>query len=100
LNGSRTLSNERLSYLVVSTVQNTSDASESADAKHNYDFLICATHFLGDGMALHQSANDFFGMLGGSLSEQQLRVTLEDECKRCYETLNVRFKSLPHLSGF
>lgn len=88
LNGSRTLSNERLSYLVVSTVQNTSDIAKSADATQNYDFLICATHFLGDGMALHRFANDFFGMLGGLLSEQQLTVILEDECKRCYETLN------------
>ncbi|EDR15192.1 uncharacterized protein LACBIDRAFT_320838 [Laccaria bicolor S238N-H82] len=69
-------------------VQNTSDIAKSADATQNYDFLICATHFLGDGMALHRFANDFFGMLGGLLSEQQLTVILEDECKRCYETLN------------
>ncbi|KAF9535684.1 hypothetical protein CPB83DRAFT_901373 [Crepidotus variabilis] len=75
LNGRRTLSNERLSYLVVAFTKT------QEDVEHNFDFLICATHFLGDGMALHQFANDFFGLLGGSIDEAGLRQKLEAEWK-------------------
>ncbi|KIM47643.1 hypothetical protein M413DRAFT_439312 [Hebeloma cylindrosporum] len=78
LNGPRTLSNERLSYLVVSS------DDESQDEERNYDFLICATHFLGDGMALHSFANDFFGLLGSTLDDKSLEEKLSDEwSERC-----------------
>jgi hypothetical protein len=78
LNGPRTLSNERLSYLVVSS------DDKSQDAERNYDFLICATHFLGDGMALHSFANDFFGLLGGTLDDKSLEEKLSNEwSERC-----------------
>ena len=78
LNGPRTLSNERLSYLVVSS------EDKSQDAERNYDFLICATHFLGDGMALHSFANDFFGLLGGTLDDKSLEEKLSTEwSERC-----------------
>ncbi|KAF7307351.1 hypothetical protein MIND_00529100 [Mycena indigotica] len=66
LNGPRTLSNERLSYLIVG----------SRESSEDFDLLICATHFLGDGMALHQCANDFFGLLSEQAS---LETILEDE---------------------
>jgi len=80
LNGRRTLSNDRLSYLVVSSRISTTDPAENAD---NCDFLICATHFLGDGMALHQFANDFFGLLGSS-STGDLAILLSNEWQmRC-----------------
>ncbi len=36
-------------------------------------------HFLGDGMALHQFANDFFGLLGGEKSDDELREMLHEE---------------------
>lgn len=36
-------------------------------------------HFLGDGMALHQFANEFFGMLGSDKSELELRALLNEE---------------------
>jgi hypothetical protein len=78
LNGPRTLSNERLSYLVVSS------DDKSQDGERNYDFLICATHFLGDGMALHSFANDFFGLLGSTLDDQSLEEKLSNEwSERC-----------------
>ncbi|KAF8956058.1 hypothetical protein BDZ97DRAFT_1672230 [Flammula alnicola] len=78
LNGPRTLSNDCLSYLIVSK----SELSEGAD--QNYDFLICATHFLGDGMALHQFANDFFGLLGSTLDQDSLADKLSVEwSERC-----------------
>ncbi|GAA5969180.1 hypothetical protein JCM11641_007500 [Rhodosporidiobolus odoratus] len=64
LNGSRTLSDCRLAYLVISTSAPTF-ASDSTE-EQEYDFLLFSTHFLGDGMALHTTANEFFTLLGGS----------------------------------
>ncbi|KAF4623417.1 hypothetical protein D9613_002249 [Agrocybe pediades] len=80
LNGPRTLSNERLSYLIVSTT----DRGDGVEK--DYDFLICATHFLGDGMALHQFANDFFSLLGSSADDALLKANLLSELAvRCFE---------------
>ncbi|KAI3622817.1 hypothetical protein WG66_015716 [Moniliophthora roreri] len=80
LNGPRTLSNERLSYLVVSQVP-----TDETSAKANYDICICATHFLGDGMALHTFANDFFQLLCNN-GEDELRGLLQKEwILRCHE---------------
>ncbi|TFK36994.1 hypothetical protein BDQ12DRAFT_736718 [Crucibulum laeve] len=78
LNGPRTLSTERLSYLMFSQTP-LGDSSVLGNTTQNYDFLICATHFLGDGMALHQFANDLFGLLGGSLTNGELSALLESE---------------------
>ncbi|KAJ6621220.1 hypothetical protein B0H10DRAFT_2175488 [Mycena sp. CBHHK59/15] len=80
LNGPRILSNERLSYLVVSQSEpiNAPAAKEETNIR-DYDMLICATHFLGDGMALHQFANDFFGLLGSGSADEDLEVMLTDE---------------------
>ncbi|KAJ7293723.1 hypothetical protein C8J57DRAFT_35901 [Mycena rebaudengoi] len=75
LNGPRTLSNDRLSYLVVSQ----SNPDSSAEQSQEFDMLICATHFLGDGMALHQFANDFFSLLGGGSADEDLRSMVTDE---------------------
>ncbi|KAK2460114.1 hypothetical protein APHAL10511_007880 [Amanita phalloides] len=75
LNGPRTLSDERLSYLVVNVSNSTPTSSDTVDC----DFLICATHFLGDGMALHQFANDFFTLLGGEKTLADLSTMLENE---------------------
>ncbi|KAI0936794.1 hypothetical protein AcV5_004842 [Taiwanofungus camphoratus] len=101
LNGPRTLSSSRLSYLVLSEPAGTTIptpprtpspsrdsvvtkinpvASEQEDEPdHQYELLICAMHFLGDGMALHQFANDFFGILGSEKSEAELDSMLEEE---------------------
>ena len=76
LNGPRTLSNDRLSYLIVSSRMSSTNSMENAG---DYDFLICATHFLGDGMALHQFANDFFGLLGSSSTTSDLAMLLSEE---------------------
>ncbi|KAF8735009.1 hypothetical protein AX14_002919 [Amanita brunnescens Koide BX004] len=79
LNGPRTLSNERLSYLIVNLPNSQPTGSDEVDC----DFLICATHFLGDGMALHQFANDFFSLLGGDWTTSDLSKILDDEiCNR------------------
>ncbi|KAF6766679.1 hypothetical protein DFP72DRAFT_867287 [Ephemerocybe angulata] len=75
LNGPRTLSNERLSYLIVSSaVSNESCGDEEV----SFDLLICSTHFLGDGMALHQFAHEFLSLLGNN-DEHALLGILESE---------------------
>ena len=112
LNGPRTLSNSRLSYLILSEpgqdpeplptpprtpspslsagsfgptqdeVLVTEDAPAPAPAEEElrqYDLLICAMHLLGDGMALHQFANDFFGLLGGERTDEELQEMLHAE---------------------
>ncbi|KAI0778372.1 hypothetical protein BD413DRAFT_630739 [Trametes elegans] len=104
LNGPRTLSNSRLSYLILSEPPSSpvlmptpprtpsptnvsldvssgseDEAEVEVEGKHEYELLICAMHFLGDGMALHQFANDFFGLLGGASSDDELREVLEEE---------------------
>jgi hypothetical protein len=105
LNGPRTLSSERLSYLIVShtpidvqlptppstpRISTETSAELSAhltcdDRVFNHELLICAGHFIGDGMALHQFANDFFGLLGGGLSQEGLDQLVADEWKRRWE---------------
>ncbi|BGO92798.1 hypothetical protein NBRC10512_007917 [Rhodotorula toruloides] len=62
LNGSRTLSDQRLAYLVISTPESTF-TSPDPSAEQEYDFFLFSTHFLGDGMALHATANEFFTLL-------------------------------------
>jgi len=46
-------------------------------------------HFLGDGMALHATANDFFSLLGSEKSEEELRLMLAEEWQE-------RWGSVPH----
>ncbi|KAF8216074.1 hypothetical protein K438DRAFT_1901776 [Mycena galopus ATCC 62051] len=78
LNGPRTLSNEQLSYLVIS--QQPAKDCEALDGDlQKFDLLLCATHFLGDGMALHNFANDFFTLLASSRSDEDLECMLNDE---------------------
>lgn len=102
LNGPRTLSNTRLSYLVVSRAEQDPAASlltppltpslsaeslqpsaslnnEDGLPHSHFDLLICAMHFIGDGMALHTFANDFFGLLGSEKSNADLEAMLQAE---------------------
>ncbi|KAL6310142.1 hypothetical protein BKA93DRAFT_722468 [Sparassis latifolia] len=104
LNGPRTLSNTRLSYLILSepaystiptpprtpspSRTTTSGPSEQQGERANqYDLLICAMHFLGDGMALHQFANDFFGLLGSEKSDGELEEALTEEWRTRWENV-------------
>ncbi|KAF9486448.1 hypothetical protein BDN70DRAFT_902567 [Pholiota conissans] len=52
---------------------------EQSKDDQNVDFLICATHFLGDGMALHRFASDFFALLGSTLDQEALDKLLAME---------------------
>jgi len=65
LNGPRTLSDNRLSYLIIS--QNVSSPSD-------FDLLLCTTHFIGDGMSLHQFANDFLHLLANDMTDPELEA--------------------------
>jgi hypothetical protein len=102
LNGPRTLSNERLSYLVVSrtpppddqlptppsTPLNSGDPPAgltddlTGDRVVDFEIFICAAHFIGDGMALHQFANDFFGLLGNASSVEEMEQLVADEWRQ------------------
>ncbi|BGP12548.1 hypothetical protein JCM10213v2_000465 [Rhodosporidiobolus nylandii] len=70
LNGPRTLSDQRLAALVISTPAATF-APEDPSEEQDYDLFLLSTHFLGDGMALHTTANEFFTLLGSSSSPVQ-----------------------------
>ncbi|TFK99712.1 hypothetical protein BDV98DRAFT_570723 [Pterulicium gracile] len=80
LNGPRTLSDSRLSYLILSLPSEESAESISTEVH----LMICATHFLGDGMALHAFANDFFTLLTSEKSVVELTSQLGEEWEsRC-----------------
>ncbi|KAG2156621.1 uncharacterized protein EDB93DRAFT_1127571 [Suillus bovinus] len=107
LNGARTLSNDRLSYLVVSqggislpspplTPRSTSPFDECESPSYNHDIMICAAHFLGDGMALHQFANDFFGLLGSDKTVSELEGQLKEELNSRWGVDTARHAVLPN----
>lgn len=81
LNGPRQLSQQLLSKLIISTppYPRTNGATQ-------FDVLLAATHFIGDGMALHTFANDFWSLVGQSCNDgnlpmntHELREFLRDE---------------------
>lgn len=117
LNGPRTLSNARLSYLIVSEptesafptpprtpspsredAELTASAPIEQETGTQYELLICAMHFLGDGMALHQFANDFFGILGSQRSDAELQAMLNNEWRVRWATLNQQVK-IDHMNA-
>ncbi|OJT05139.1 hypothetical protein TRAPUB_4065 [Trametes pubescens] len=102
LNGSRTLSNSRLSYLIISEPPSaqaqlptpprtpsptnriiedsfTSGGENGTEYRREYKFLLCTTHFVGDGMALHQFGDDFFALLAGGRPDNELECVLREE---------------------
>jgi len=89
LNGPRTLSNQRISYLILSTSDSmptppispmpSSSTLDDGQPENEFNLLICAAHFLGDGMALHQFAHEFFTLLGSQDSVRDLEEALNKE---------------------
>ncbi|KAL7412464.1 hypothetical protein BDY24DRAFT_392992 [Mrakia frigida] len=73
LNGPRLLSAQQLSFLVISSSSSsnstTSSSFSSNQTQHEFDFLLCTTHFVGDGIALHTFANEFYGLVVASGEE-------------------------------
>ena len=96
LNGPRLLASDRVSYLLVSRApaqepypsppQTPSLPSvgqgafrTSGEEKHEFQVLLTALQCLGDGMAMHTRANDFFSMVGGGMSNDELRASVAAE---------------------
>ncbi len=74
------------------------DELPETERTRQYELLICAMHFLGDGMALHAFANDFFGLLGGDKSEADLQQLLQEEWRTRWAAApeEVRFCARSH----
>ncbi|TFK35776.1 hypothetical protein BDQ12DRAFT_725811 [Crucibulum laeve] len=75
MNGARVLSDEHLSHLVISTSHVTPTAAVDPDYQ-DYDLLMCAPHFLGDGTSLHQATHDLLSLLASPLTDSQLTEEL------------------------
>ena len=67
MNGPRILSNDTLSYLVVSP-NLTSREGDQIEC----DLLMCAPHFIGDGTALHQSTHELLCLLASPRCDEEL----------------------------
>ena len=86
LNGPRTLSDQRISSLILSTGNSiptppipSTPLLDNDQPESDFDLLICATHFLGDAMALHQLAYEFFTLLGSQNTAQGFEETFHKE---------------------
>jgi hypothetical protein len=79
LNGPRTLSDDKLAKLVISSPQARVDPT--SDEMVEFDYWLFATHFLGDGMALHTFSNVFFQLLNGGLEEMRAEGTLQSDAE-------------------
>jgi hypothetical protein len=90
LNGPRILDNTRLSCLFLGTPSPFSPPSSPCkeDNKAQYELMLCATHFLGDGMALHTFMNEFYTLVGGD-------KTTEDFVVLILEALSSSARELP-----
>lgn len=83
LNGPRTLSDDKLAALFITTERpeldlerlTVKEGEEEEDVE--FHFWLFATHFLGDGMALHTTANEFFELLGGGFEAAKDAGTLQ-----------------------
>lgn len=97
MNGPRTLSDDKLSQLTISAPEEQYDFSGGAggDTRRDFDFFLFSTHFLGDGMALHSTAHEFFSLLSqGGLDNgsiltaptQGLPPSMEDQLEDRFAT--------------
>ncbi|KAK7440236.1 hypothetical protein VKT23_017177 [Stygiomarasmius scandens] len=75
MNGPRTLSNDHLSYLIISTPQAVTNAAQETAS---YDLLMCAPHFAGDGSSLHQCTHELLALLSSPLSNAQISEELSN----------------------
>lgn len=73
MNGPRILSNNYLSYLVISSPPAVDDDASEIEC----DLLMCAPHFIGDGIALHRSTHDLICLLTSKLKDKDVQNFLE-----------------------
>ncbi|KAJ7484438.1 hypothetical protein FB451DRAFT_1028705 [Mycena latifolia] len=71
MDGPRILSNHYLSYLVISGPETVPDNETS-----EYDILMCAPHFIGDGTALHQSTHELLCLVTSDKTDAELASEL------------------------
>ncbi|KAL1412681.1 hypothetical protein Q8F55_000428 [Vanrija albida] len=85
LNGVRTLSATMPAQLIIrrGTARGTdlsgAWAHEADDGLDNAEVMLCTTHYVGDGMALHSFMNEFYGHLGGERTIDELQALLQAE---------------------
>jgi hypothetical protein len=72
MNGPRIVFDSKLSVLIISTREGEIDQQKGSA---EYDLLMCAPHFTGDGTSLHQSTHELLTMLASKRTDEQL---LED----------------------
>jgi hypothetical protein len=53
--------------------------SVSSDELELFEVMLCTTHYVGDGMALHTFMNELYTLLGSGRSDVELMVLLESE---------------------
>jgi hypothetical protein len=76
LNGPRTLSNNQISYLILSSNDSIpTPLLNNGQPEGEFNLLICLVHYLGDGMAHHQFAHDFFALLASLSSVHNLETS-------------------------
>jgi hypothetical protein len=100
LNGPRTLSSDKLSTLIVSEppifsscsgdpLPAGSHALKEEALLRDYELMVCAAHFIGDGLSLHRTCNDLFYMLGGGVDGKPSTLSeLEDILQAELEVLH------------
>ncbi|KAJ3964696.1 hypothetical protein EV361DRAFT_941543 [Lentinula raphanica] len=74
LNGPRTLSDERMSYLIISTSSSCEQTGDEDEG--HYDLLMCAPHFIGDGASLHQCTHELMTLLASPQTTHDLIQSL------------------------
>ncbi|CAK5272170.1 unnamed protein product [Mycena citricolor] len=72
MDGPRILSDERLSFLVISS-QGPQDVHSS-----EYGIFMCAPHFLGDGTALHLTTHELVSLLTSGKADAELMEELSE----------------------
>ncbi|KAH0578397.1 hypothetical protein H2248_003554 [Termitomyces sp. 'cryptogamus'] len=78
LNGPRTLSNTQLSCLIISSpILRPYDMDDCSSKEHNYDLLMCAPHFTGDGTSLHQCTHDLLELFASSMSDEDMLASID-----------------------
>ncbi|KIO24779.1 hypothetical protein M407DRAFT_212016 [Tulasnella calospora MUT 4182] len=94
LNGDRILGDDKLSCLILSE-----NASSAGEDMAEYNILVCAVHFLGDGMALHRFANELFTLLaeagtGETLTAEDYEELLRNEWEAKWGSARVTLASV------
>ncbi|KAL7422831.1 hypothetical protein Q5752_002127 [Cryptotrichosporon argae] len=75
LNGPRSLSNNVLAQLVVYI------PPDVTNKEAKLEFMLCTSHFIGDGMALHTFMNEFYTLLGSDKTIADTRGLLDRELR-------------------